>query len=271
MNYQTYAPHPDLDALISCFWTLEVAADPDVQKQRIVPDGTIEMAFLLGDDIRRYTSEKTFILQPRSMVIGQTMEPFYIEPTGYVKTFAVRFYPYGFAHFVSCSLSSLANKETPLKEVFDSDTAKTLEQQIVQAKDTSERIALIEQFLLDQLNAPSTIDTIVKTTIDTLLESNGNTSIISILKKDASQRRQLERKFSKQIGISPKQLGKLIRLQSALKMMLHENGENLTQIAYENAYYDQAHFIKDFKAFTGITPKEFLGSENMILSAAFYK
>jgi len=54
-------------------------------------------------------------------------------------------------------------------------------------------------------------------------------------------------------------------------MLLNKEGENLTNIAYENEYYDQAHFIKDFKEFTGISPKEFLGHENMILSSVFYK
>jgi AraC-like DNA-binding protein len=77
--------------------------------------------------------------------------------------------------------------------------------------------------------------------------------------------------FVKQIGTSPKQLGKLIRLQSALKMLLNEEGESLTHIAYQHDYYDQAHFIKDFKAFTGVAPKDFLGNENMALSSAFYK
>jgi transcriptional regulator GlxA family with amidase domain len=86
-----------------------------------------------------------------------------------------------------------------------------------------------------------------------------------------SKRRQLERKFKKHIGVSPKQLGKVIRLQTALKMLLNEETESLTHIAYESEYYDQAHFIKDFKEFTGTNPKDFLGNENMSLSALFYK
>ena len=114
MDYQTFEPHADLKSLISCYWTLEVPADHEATKQRIVPDGCIEMAFILGDDIKRYTSDDEFILQPRAMVLGQILEPFYIQPTGYVNTFAIRFYPYGFANFVSEPIQNLANKETPL-------------------------------------------------------------------------------------------------------------------------------------------------------------
>lgn len=70
--------------------------------------------------------------------------------------------------------------------------------------------------------------------------------------------------------MSPKQLGKVIRLQTALKMLLNQQSKSLTKIAYESEYYDQAHFIKDFKEFTGINPKEFLEDEEMALSTLFY-
>ncbi|MEQ8240757.1 MAG: helix-turn-helix domain-containing protein [Cyclobacteriaceae bacterium] len=271
MDYQTFQPHPDLEPLISCYWTLEVPADIDTQKQRIVPDGCIEIAFILGDDIKRYTSDDEFILQPRAMVLGQTIEPFYIEPTGYVNTFAIRFYPYGFANFVNEPIKNLANKETPLEVLFEEKIARELEQEIIQAKDVKQRIEIIERFLLERLSKESVVENIVKSTVDAIVSSNGNTSIKTILKEDLSKRRQLERKFVKQIGVSPKQLAKVIRLQSALKILLNNETRDLTHIAYESDYYDQAHFIKDFKYFTGTSPKEFLGNENTSLSALFYK
>ncbi|RKF17473.1 AraC family transcriptional regulator [Alginatibacterium sediminis] len=270
MDYKTFQPHPDLESLISCYWTLEIPKTQDTQRQRIIPDVTIEMAFILGDDIKRFTSEDSFIIQPRAMVLGHTIAPFYIEPTGYVCTFAIRFYPYGFANFVTVPIKTLENTETPLAVLFEEKTAKKLEQDIIHAANTKQRIKIIESFLLNKLNEQATVNNIVKTTIDTLLATKGSTSISQILKEDLSKRRQLERMFIKQIGVSPKQLGKLIRLQSALKAMLNED-ESLTNIAYQNDYYDQSHFIKDFKEFTGVSPKEFLGNENMTLSSLFYK
>jgi methylphosphotriester-DNA--protein-cysteine methyltransferase len=129
----------------------------------------------------------------------------------------------------------------------------------------------MEKFLLCALNSKTTIDKIVKTTIDALVSTSGSSPISSILKNDLSKRRQLERNFSKQIGISPKQLGKVIRLQAALKMLLNNHSEKLTNIAYESHYYDQAHFIRDFKEFTGTTPTEFIDAETMVLSSLIYK
>jgi len=271
MDYQTFQPHADLEPLVKCYWTLEVAAEKNVQRQLIVPDGCIDLIFILGEDIKRYTSGDEFIIQPRAMVLGQITEPFFVEPTGYVNSFAIRFYPYGFANFMPTPINTLANKETPLELLFGETPSKELSAKITEAKSTKERIEIIEGFLLAKLNDKGTIDSIVKTTVDSILLTKGGTPINTILKDDLSKRRQLERKFIKQIGISPKQLGKVIRLQTALKLLLNQQSESFTTIAYESEYYDQAHFIKDFKEFTGNTPKEFLDDGKMALSSIIYK
>lgn len=158
MNYQTFQPHPDLESLVKCYWTLEVPSEADSQRQLIIPDGCIEMIFILGDDIKRFTSEKEFIIQPRAMVLGQITESFYIEPTGYVNSFAIRFYPYGFANFVTTSIINLTNKETPLSLLFGETSARELEQKIINAANTEKRIEIVEYFLLEKLRNETTID-----------------------------------------------------------------------------------------------------------------
>lgn len=271
MNYQTFKPNPDLESIVNFYWTLEVPYDPNNKKQKIIPDGFIEMTFNFGDKIKRYTSEKEFITHPCAMVMGQRTKSYYIEPIGDVDTFAICFYPYGFANFANTSLENLVDKEIPIDTLFDELSAKTLEQKMSNASNTQKRIEIIESFLLNKLNESTTVANIVKKTVDMLVNTNGSSSIHTILKDDLSKRRQLERKFKKQIGISPKQLSKLIRLHTALKIMLNGNDDNLTNIAYKSDYFDQAHFIKDFKEFTGTTPKDFLGNESMMLSTLFYK
>lgn len=271
MNYQTYKPNSTLETIVKCYWTLEVPFQKDTEKQLILPDGCVDMCFTLGDDIKRYTKDNKFIIQPREMLLGQITEQFYIEPTGYVNTFAVRFYPYGFANFIDLPLKELRNKETPISQLFGFEKAEQLSTEINQANTTIERIDIIEKFLIERLNNRATIDNIVKSTVDAMLLSKGSKSLNLLLKDDGAKRRQLERKFLKQIGLSPKQLSKVIRLQATLQMLLNQTKETLTDIAYENEYYDQAHFIKDFKEFTGVTPKEFLTDDKMVLSSLLYK
>jgi len=271
MNYQTFKPHSDLESIVKFYWTLEVPFDPKNQKQKIIPDGCIEMTFNFGDKIKKYTSESDFIIHPNAMVMGQRTKSFDILPTGNVDTFAICFYPLGFANFVNTPLENLVDKEKPISELFEQTQEYELEQQMFQAKDTQKRIELIETFFLKKLNEKNTISKIVKSTVDALFKANGTTPIHVLLKDDISKRRQLERHFKKQIGISPKQLSKAIRLQTTLNLLLNKKSQTLTDIAYESDYFDQNHFIKDFKDLVGVTPKEFLGSENMALSSLFYK
>lgn len=271
MDYKTFKPNPDLESIVNFYWTLKVPYNPNNKKQKIIPDSFIEMTFNFGDKIKRYTSENTFVTHYNAMVMGQRTKPYYIEPMGNVDTFAICFYPHGFANFVNISLENLVDKEIAITKLFGELPAKKLEQKIGNASNTPKRIKIIEEFLLNKLNEHTTIDSIVKKTVDILISTNGSSSIHTILKQDLSKRRQLERNFKKQIGISPKQLGKVIRLQAALKIMLEDNADNLTNIAYRSDYFDQAHFIKDFKKFIGTTPKDFLKNENMMLSSLFYK
>ncbi|MCE0556864.1 AraC family transcriptional regulator [Motilimonas sp. E26] len=270
MDYKTFLPSKSLSSFINCFWTLEVDSEDKPAKQRIVPDGCIELAFILGDDIKRFTSANDYILQPRAMVLGQTVSPFYIQPTGYVHTFAASFFPYAFSHFVSKPIISLRNKETSIYELFAHDEAAELEDNIIRPQDTKQRIKILEDFLLAKLSAPHTIENIVKTTVDVIFSKNGNVSIDAITDSNPNKKRQLERKFLNMVGVSPKNLSKLVRLQTALKLIISQE-DSLTSIAYKSNYYDQSHFIKDFKEFTGVNPRDFLDDKSMALSLLFNK
>jgi AraC-like DNA-binding protein len=269
MDYKTYKPHRDLESIVKCYWTLEVPAEMNAPKQRIVPDGCLEMCFILGDDIKRYTNGEDYILQPRAMVIGQISEPFYVQPTGAVNSFSVRFYPYSFSHFVDVPLSDLANKETPLNQLFDPSLISKLETEIRQANSTQTRIERVEKFLLQLIASESVIEDVVKSFTDTLARTKGGTPIKLLLQETGINRRSLERKFSHFVGISPKQLGKIIRLQAALSLM-NEGEASLTHIAYDSDYYDQSHFTKDFKELTGVNPKEYFKNEELLLSNLMY-
>ena len=70
--------------------------------------------------------------------------------------------------------------------------------------------------------------------------------------------RQLQRQFDETIGISPKTLARTIRFEAIRERLMFDANANLTDLAYEFGHTDQAHFIKDFKAFTDKTPSEFI-------------
>lgn len=268
MNYQIFEPNDDLTALVKCYWTLEGPKEEMPEKQIIVPDGCMEMIFHYGNFYRQYTGNGNSIIQPKCFVIGQLTRPLEIEPTGATGIFSVRFHPNGFLPFATIPIKEMENTAVSLEKLFGQD-GQEIEQTILQAASTSERIELIEAFLLSRLTNTGIIDRIIKSTVETILTANGQLSVDELSKQTNINRRQLERKFSSAIGLSPKQLSKTIRLQATLKMLLNKQFTSLTALAYENDYYDQAHFIKDFKDLTGFTPKEFYGNK-LKMSSLFY-
>lgn len=265
MNYHTFEPDQELKALVKCYWTLEGTVDDELEKQSIIPDGCMEMIFHYGDLYKQYTGNGDSVIQPRCFVIGQLTGPLEIEPTGRTGIFSVRFHPHGFLPFASIPVKEMENTAVPLEKLFGRD-GKDIEEKILNVHSAQERIDLIELFLLNRLERIETIDHIVRSTVETILTCNGQLSIDELSKHVHINRRQMERKFHLAIGLSPKQLSKTIRLQAALKMLLTQESVNLTSLAYENDYYDQSHFIKDFKELVGSTPKEFYGKSLKMIS-----
>lgn len=268
MNYSTFEPGNELNTLVKCYWTLESTPESDLQKQRIVPDGCMEMIFHYGDLYKQYLEDGRVIIQPRCFVFGQITSYLDIEPTGKTGIFAVRFHPSGFNPLATIPLKEMENKAVSLEELFGEDGLQ-LENEILKAQAVTERITIIEEFLINRLVNAESIDRIVKSTVETILSINGQLSVDDLSQQMNINRRQLERRFSTVIGLSPKQLSKIIRLQSVLKKLSNKQFTSLTSIAYEGEYYDQAHFIKDFKEFTGSTPRNFF-SDNMKMSSFFY-
>lgn len=93
--------------------------------------------------------------------------------------------------------------------------------------------------------------------LELIKKAKGMVDIDFLSQQACLSRKQFERLFSEHIGISPKQYLRIIRFQSALHNNSQSNHWSMTQLALESGYYDQSHFINDFKALTGLTPKKF--------------
>ncbi|HEX7904622.1 MAG TPA: helix-turn-helix transcriptional regulator [Chitinophagaceae bacterium] len=267
MNYQTYTPSAGLQSFVKCFWTLDDDGKAAMVKQRVVPDGCMEMIFHYGDLYRQFFEDGSSIIQPKSFVFGQLTQYIEIAPTGISGIVSARFLPGGLMPFLTIPVSALENKAVSLSEIFG-EKGRELEEEVIAAKDNLHRIKLIETFLLSRLTDPQIIDNIIKTCVDVVFETRGQLGMKEMADKVNINRRNMQRKFTTAVGLSPKQLSRVVRLQAAIKMLAEQNFNNLTSLAYENGYYDQAHFIRDFKVLTGISPKLFFG-ENMKFAALF--
>lgn len=267
MNPKIFEPSSKLADFVKCYWTLESNFEETPLKNTIIPDGTMKLIFHYGDLYWHHPKNGESFLQPRCFLIGQLTKPYVVEPKGKTGTFVIRFNPNGFSPFTNIPIKEMENKPIAVKELFG-EKGKKLEQEILDAINTQQRINIAETFLLNLLKSKEVKDRIVNAAIETITKYKGQLSVNELSNQTQLSRRILARKFSSNVGLSPKQLSKIVRLHSTLTSLLQNEKTSLTNLTYANEYFDQSHFIKDFKEFTGITPKEFYG-EDLKMSLIF--
>ena len=258
MNYRTYSPHPSLTRYIRCYWTLDGNDTSKGSRERIFPDGCIELIFHHGDVFRKILRETDATTQPRSFLHGQLRRYMEVESTGKIGIFSVRFQPHGLRAFLNVDTHELTGKVVGLEELWGVE-GLILEERMLEAASTDERIRIVESFLICKLHSPC--DGTIYFCVQAILNSAGSISIEDLSSEVNLGRRQLERNFLRAIGLSPKLLTRIIRFQNTLSKIENNSDMSLTDVAYTSGLYDQSHFIKDFKDFSGLNPLEYFKAD----------
>jgi AraC-like DNA-binding protein len=253
MNYQEYPPSAALAPFVKCFWALESDDPGPHEKERIFPDGSIEWIFHYKDLFRKYTGEETFVIQPRSFFHGQLKRYFELQATGKIGVFGVRFHPAGLHPFVGFDISTITDDTIATSEVWPIELPR-IETALLDVT-TEQRIQFAETFLQEKLLLQK-VDQPIIASVDAIIREGGNASVEALATESGIGRRVLERRFSAAVGLSPKMLARIVRFNRALQL-IENNDFSFTAIAYEGGFYDQAHFIRDFRDFTGLNPKQY--------------
>lgn len=160
----------------------------------------------------------------------------------------------GFTHFASHPANALFNLSLSLDNIFDKNSIASVEDQLASAVTDKARVKIVEQFLVAQLKDIHT-DQLIVEAVRLIYQRNGTIRIKELNEKLFISQSPFEKRFRKVVGTTAKKFASIVRFNS----VLHNLGETktLSEICYENNFFDQAHFIKDFKQFTGDTPENF--------------
>jgi AraC-like DNA-binding protein len=241
---------------IKQYWYLELdTADTVPQLQRVVPNGFVEMVFHFSDRLLKI--EKTRELQASIMICGQKTGFFDVLPTGRTEMLSIQFYPHAAGLFFNFPMSELADLTLHLEDAIGR-VAGELEEQLHCLRSLEERVAHIECFLLHRLVRHSLYGwNRMQQNVSLINASNGLIKASALADAACLSRKQHEREFKKTVGLSPKQYLKVIRFQYSLFLQQHGLARNITDLALQSGYYDQAHMINDYRDLSGITPKQY--------------
>jgi AraC-like DNA-binding protein len=169
-------------------------------------------------------------------------------------TILVYFTEVGFTYFTSTPANELFNQSISLENIFDKYKISDTEERLAFATTDKQRIHIVEQFLLCQLRDIKN-DRLIVEAVKLIYQSKGTIKIKELNGKLFISQSPFEKRFRKLVGTTPKKFASIVRFNSVLNDLNHI--KSLSEICYENNFFDQAHFIKDFKQYTGDTPETF--------------
>ena len=195
---------------------------------------------------------------PSLSVYGQTINPVELKIQGKYKLIIFQFYPFILRSFFAISALEMNDN---CYDLLETNNGRETNSKLFQLDNLSDQIAFISKFLLDIfIDKQRSLDQQIKGSIQLIVENNGQISIKDICTKTCLTERTLERRFLKETGISAKQFAKMIQFQQSYEQLKNKDYKTMTEIVYENGFADQSHFIRVFKAFTGLSPKRFVSA-----------
>lgn len=259
MRHREIAPCPHLAPYVRLIWLLETDDPADFgPPERIAPDGVLEIVFHYQTPFDcRYAGED-FTPQARSVAVSQTRRWLEIRPRGPSGMISVRFQPWGAYHFFRPPLSELADVQAPTELLWGS-AVRELEERLVEAAGDEERVALVEAFLLTRLERHQKED--VEPCVRAIWQRQGRVAVSRLCGQLGIGERRLQRTFAAALGTTPKGFARLSRFLHACRVLRAGLEPTLTDVGLACGYYDQSHFIADFKDFSGMTPGAFLATD----------
>ncbi len=254
VRYQEFLPHTVLQDSVKRFWMMEREYTPENPYEEVIPDACIELMFNFGVPYVQVNDSSRRELPP-VFLIGLQNQPLVFQCSGVVKIVAVRFFAWGALPFLHIQAQVGGTTSVELD-----DEWRAVIQQVgakVQADQYQEAIECIEDFLISKRLTTLFDPRQVQAAAKLLYHTKGQFRVAELADYCNLSVRQLQRQFDDTVGVSPKTLARTIRFEEIRNRLMFEPDANLTDLAYEFGYNDQAHFINDFKAFTNKTPGEF--------------
>ncbi len=256
VTFKKIDPHPQLRPYVSTYWHLSSAgADLPPCCNRVLPDGFTDIIINLGDPFIQ-ANDPAFIA-------GIMRRPLVVGLKGRLDLLGISFRPGMAGIFLDLPISELADRRVGLGEVWN---CRKFEDGLRECDGPAERIAWLDSYLLG-LRVGET-DRAVAWSVDQIYRREGQLAMPELAHCANLSNRQLERRFQREVGLSPKELARLVRFRRALRL-LPDQDSRLSSIAYDCGYSDQAHFTREFKAYTGLTPGSCLHKE--ISSVVFFQ
>lgn len=236
MGYRELSPHAALRPFVDRFWVR--SGDGEPEPRRILPDGCIDLLI----DLNRGA---------HAVAVGTMTRAITFDSPAPVRIVAVRFRPGGAVPFLAVPADQLTDRVIPCVELGLRWLAPARLEDFA-AVDQAARA--LEQSLLNRLHAIRAPDDLIAHAVKTLLLLPTCPSIEQLSRGLGWSRQHLRRRFMQQVGVGPKQLARVVRMQRAVDVLQRRPSDGIAGTAVALGYFDQAHLSRDLRDLAGVTP-----------------
>ncbi len=238
---------------------MECDEDLDTTHIRVLPDICVEIFI-------NYTSSPIAVIDKElyssSIINSRMSKPMDVQMRRGSGCIAICFYPGMAYRFFPQPINLLSDRTMELFELWN-HLGNELEDKLENAQDNVHRAAIVQQYLLTLLKK-SKEDILMDDCLRLINSSADIVSVKQLIEATGTSQRHLSRKFQETIGMSPKEYLRVKRFLRSLNYLKGRPAPSLTRIVYQSGYYDQSHFIRDYKSYSGLTPAQVISSSNIL-------
>lgn len=249
---------PELRKYVEFFWWAEIeSSDENTFTYYSVASAKTDLLFTYLGNFERIEASGNREKEGPAGFYGQNnICKRYVANSRKAGIFGVRFYPHAIPALFSVSAAELTNQTIGLRD-FLGNEGEHLTERIFAARTTGRRVEIISGFLEDKLRSRRNLQNDdIERAVGLVHLAKGQVKLPKLVESSGLSERQFERVFKEKAGFAPKFYLRIVRFEAALEHFEH-NGDSLTDTALECGYFDQSHFIRDFKEFAKMTPGEY--------------
>lgn len=264
MNVSFTRPEQQLSPYVALIWVFESRFGvPLADSRLIVPDGRAKIivpyrnSLCAAVDTRLLNAKEHHIF-----LVGIQTHPTTIASTATdTGTIGIELTPKGLYHLFKLSMHEITNRMVSFEELFGSPGAR-LQNRVGDAEDPRAKIALLQTALTHLLQQNEKEYALLDHTLDLLAGTHGMMRVQELAAHLGYTKRYLDRLFQEHVGVSPKLLASILRFQEVYQGWMQHQSPPFFRDQWPAYYYDQSHFIKEFKRFTGFTPQQYSAITN---------
>jgi AraC-like DNA-binding protein len=261
MPFRHRIPNPPLDSFVESIWVYDTGPRPHAL-ERILPNGAAQLIVNLKEDqTRLYDPDfPERCVTTSGSVLSGVQSRFQIIDTAEQEYVAgVAFKSGGTLPFMRVPAHETSDADIPLDTLWGRRRTARLRERLLESQGIDEKLDILEAALLERWNPPG-LHPAVSFALTVFDRAPATTNIASVSETIGLSAKRFIERFKTEVGLTPKRYCRIRRFQRALTLVNGGHQVDWPQVALDCGYFDQAHFINDFRSFAGLTPTGYLSA-----------